>query len=176
MITIDIGGTTVRLVGVDPEGYRFENRTESVAVADGATIWSFQARRHDGTTLPIHVDVGESEHDIVVYVDGERIPVRLETERDRHVAELQRQTASARPHHTVIRAPMPGLLKEILVDVGATVTAGTPLCILEAMKMENELRSPGAFRIAAIHGEAGRPVEKGAVIIELGTIDEAGAV
>lgn len=176
MITIDVNGVSVRLSEKLRDGYRFDEPHQTTSVSDGVTLWSFHGVRADGSEIPIHVDYGLSEHDLIVYIDGEQIPVRLETDRDRHVAELQRQTATARPQVTVVRAPMPGLLKEILVEPGQRVSAGTPLCILEAMKMENELRSPGRFVIDAIHGGAGMPVEKGAVIIELGTIDEAESV
>src|SRR5687768_13659910 len=98
MITIDINGRTLTLDEKDVHGLRFTDAGDRVSVTDGTSLWSFFGERDDGTRIPIHVDVGESEHELILYIDGERIPVRLETDRDRHVAELQNQTASARPH------------------------------------------------------------------------------
>ena len=64
-----------------------------------------------------------------------------------------------------MRAPMPGLVLEVCVSDGQSVTAGTPLIILEAMKMENVLKSPqdGVVKLSSI--VKGQAVEKGDVLI-----------
>ncbi len=64
-------------------------------------------------------------------------------------------------------APMPGKVLQILVDEGGDVNAGDPLVILEAMKMENELRAPGNGRIHAIHCRTGSSVEKHQVLVTI---------
>ncbi|MDX6302901.1 MAG: propionyl-CoA carboxylase alpha chain [Nocardioidaceae bacterium] len=64
-------------------------------------------------------------------------------------------------------APMPGSVVRILVAEGDTVTAGTPLLVLEAMKMEHTITSPGDGVISALNVAAGTQVERGAVLVEM---------
>lgn len=59
-----------------------------------------------------------------------------------------------------LKAPMPGLVIDILVAPGTEVAVGTPLIILEAMKMENVLKSPTAGIVKNIAVEKGQAVEK----------------
>jgi biotin carboxyl carrier protein len=63
-------------------------------------------------------------------------------------------------HAVLVRAPMPGLIARILVEPGQTVHAGQGMIVLEAMKMENELRAVQAGRIDEIFVQTGRAVEK----------------
>lgn len=67
-----------------------------------------------------------------------------------------------------LKAPIPGLIARYLVDVGDEVTTGQPLVILEAMKMENEIRAPLAGRVEAIHVAAGETVARGTLLVEIG--------
>ena len=65
-----------------------------------------------------------------------------------------------------IKAPMPGLILEINVEVGQTVKENDPLLILEAMKMENSFLSPRNGVIKSIAVEKGHAVDKGQLLIE----------
>jgi biotin carboxyl carrier protein len=62
---------------------------------------------------------------------------------------------------------MPGLVLRLEVSVGATVRAGQGLIVLEAMKMENEIKAGLAGVVKAIHVAPGQAVEKGAPLVEL---------
>jgi biotin carboxyl carrier protein len=64
-------------------------------------------------------------------------------------------------------APIPGKVVKVHVAVGDTVTAGQPLVVLEAMKMENELTAEQAGAVTAVHVEPGRTVDTGVVLVEL---------
>jgi propionyl-CoA carboxylase alpha chain len=64
-------------------------------------------------------------------------------------------------------APMPGTVARVMVAVGEAVRAGTPLLVLEAMKMEHQLVAPQAGVVGTIHAEPGRQVEPGAVLVML---------
>lgn len=66
-----------------------------------------------------------------------------------------------------LKAPMPGLVLKILVEEGQTIAQGTPLLILEAMKMENIYKATTDATIAKILVEEGQAVEKSTVLIEL---------
>jgi pyruvate carboxylase subunit B len=65
-------------------------------------------------------------------------------------------------------APMPGLVVRVNVVVGDLVVAGQGLVVVEAMKMENELRAAAPGVVVALRAVAGTAVEKGAVLVELG--------
>lgn len=65
-----------------------------------------------------------------------------------------------------VKAPMPGLIHNILVEVGQEVKKGDQLMILEAMKMENVLKAPGAGTIQSIEVEKGNSVEKNQILIK----------
>lgn len=65
-----------------------------------------------------------------------------------------------------IKAPMPGLILDIMVEVGQEVKKGDPLMILEAMKMENVLKSSGEGVITSIEVEKGQSVEKNNILIK----------
>jgi biotin carboxyl carrier protein len=65
-----------------------------------------------------------------------------------------------------IKAPMPGLILEISVEVGQTVKENDPLLILEAMKMENSFLSPRDGVIKSIAVEKGNAVDKGQLLVE----------
>jgi len=66
-----------------------------------------------------------------------------------------------------IKAPMPGLVLEILVSEGQTIQKGESVLILEAMKMENVIKAAGDGIIKSITVQKGNPVEKNQVLIEL---------
>ena len=66
-----------------------------------------------------------------------------------------------------LRAPMPGFVLEVLVEVGDEVSAGQPLMKLEAMKMEHTIRSGGAGVIAEIHFTPGDTVEADAHLLQI---------
>jgi biotin carboxyl carrier protein len=64
-------------------------------------------------------------------------------------------------------APMPGLVLDVMVKVGDEITDGTPLLILEAMKMENVLKAEGDGVIKSIAVTKGDAVEKKQLLIEI---------
>lgn len=64
-----------------------------------------------------------------------------------------------------LKAPMPGMIREILVQEGEEVSAGSKLLILEAMKMENVLKAASAGRVKSIRVKPSENVEKGHVLI-----------
>jgi pyruvate carboxylase subunit B len=65
---------------------------------------------------------------------------------------------------------MPGLVVRVSVAVGDTVSAGQGLVVVEAMKMENELRASAAGVVTAVLAVPGHVVEKGALLVELGPL------
>lgn len=74
--------------------------------------------------------------------------------------------SSASAKLTVLKAPMPGLVVDWFVKEGDTVQAGDKLLILEAMKMENVIKSTGEGVIKKLHAAKGVAVEKNQLLIE----------
>ena len=95
--------------------------------------------------------------------------VSIEDERSRHIRNLDR-AGNAASGGAVIKAPMPGLVVRIPVSPGDQVAAGAGLLVLEAMKMENELKAHAAGVVTAVRVTAGQAVEKGQILIELGPV------
>ena len=81
-------------------------------------------------------------------------------ERALHIRSLT--SNSDRPRASpVLKAPMPGLVLRVQVEPGQTVPAGSGLVVLEAMKMENELKAAGPAVVKAVRVQAGEAVERG---------------
>ncbi|HEX8558300.1 MAG TPA: biotin/lipoyl-containing protein [Pyrinomonadaceae bacterium] len=67
-----------------------------------------------------------------------------------------------------IKAPMPGKVVRVLVEPGQAVEPGQPVVVVEAMKMQNELKSPRAGVVAELRAEAGATVNAGDVLAVIG--------
>jgi len=99
-------------------------------------------------------------------VDAGDGPVALRVEESRF-ADVRKISGlvTARRGVPDLKAPMPGLVTRVLVKPGDRVDAGTPLVVMEAMKMENELRSQGKGTVDRIHAEPGAAVEQGVILV-----------
>ncbi len=97
---------------------------------------------------------------------GLRLDLEVVDERTRHIRDLAGPGAG-RTGGGQVRSPMPGLVVRLLVEPGETVEAGAGLVVLEAMKMENELRAHGPGRVTAVLVAPGQAVEKGQPLVEL---------
>lgn len=69
---------------------------------------------------------------------------------------------------TKVTAPMPGTILDIKVAVGDTVKSGQAICVLEAMKMENDVNAPCDGKVLSINTTKGSAVETGAVLAVIG--------
>jgi biotin carboxyl carrier protein len=98
---------------------------------------------------------------------GERWEAEVLDERTRHIRSLG-AGENLRPKAEVLRAPMPGLVVRINAKPGDKVAAGSGLVVLEAMKMENELKAAAASVVKNVRVAPGEAVEKGQVLVEFG--------
>lgn len=96
---------------------------------------------------------------------GERWRVEVMDARTRHIRSLT-GTGQSKQGPARLTAPMPGLVVKVEVKEGEQVSAGAGLVVLEAMKMQNELRAPVAGVIARVLVRGGQAVEKGQVLVE----------
>ena len=141
--------------------------------------------RMDGVSDPIDVRtvggskfsvlIGTTSHALVavrdedryrILADGHELVARVETERARLLRAYAR-TLDTGPHRMEIHAPMPALIVKVEVAVGDSVKPGQGLIVLEAMKMENELKSHAEGIVKEVRAVPGKPVEKGELLLVL---------
>ena len=103
----------------------------------------------------IYQDNGDWE----VYLRGRSFNVQVEDERERRLRMAAGQTSIQKEKFT-LKAPMPGLVIDIPVNLGDEVEEGQVLLILESMKMQNELTAPRKGKITRIQAEVNDNVER----------------
>ena len=114
-------------------------------------VYECRMRNLDAAGYGVEVDVGQQVFTIKL-IDPKRL-------RSSQAAGVQTD-GSAR-----ITAPMPGKVVRVLVEVGARVEVGAGLVVVEAMKMQNEMKSPKAGTITALNAEPGATVNAGEVLV-----------
>jgi pyruvate carboxylase subunit B len=161
---VDIGGERIA-VTIDGELVRVDDEPPQSACLVGV----------DGTPVLL-VTIGDETHRAVARRDGPKGSYALWIDGRRHVAEaVDERTRAIRdlslanagpvgPRPLV--APMPGLVVRVNVAPGDRVEEGQGIVSIEAMKMENELRAPGAGTVKSVLARAGAAVEKGALLVE----------
>ena len=102
---------------------------------------------------------------IIMKINGRRYEVDIKDKMDLLLEKLGMTQATSSAVKN-ITAPMPGLILQILVEEGAEVKKGDPIMVLEAMKMENTLKSPGEGAVKNILVKAGDSVEKNQILID----------
>jgi pyruvate carboxylase subunit B len=159
---VDVGGRTIE-VEVDGEQVIVDG-TFYIATLSPVAGTPLRQLVVDGRPLVLAVNVG-GQGRWGLELHGERHDAEVVDERTRHIRSLA--SASGRPQAAaVLRAPMPGLVVRVQVDSGQQVAPGAGLVVLEAMKMENELRASATATVRTILVEPGQAVEKGQVLIE----------
>jgi pyruvate carboxylase subunit B len=97
---------------------------------------------------------------------GERVEVEVQDDRSKQIEALTGQGRKPAAGG-VVKAPMPGLVVRVEVSEGQVVEVGEGLVVVEAMKMENELRASSRGVVEHIHVSAGQRVEKGAPLVTI---------
>jgi len=119
----------------------------------------------DNRSYAVSARPGESRGAWSIRLAGRHAEAQVVDERRRAIQAMTgKNTAQQGPKP--IRAPMPGLVLRVDVEPGQAVKAGQGVVIIEAMKMENELRADAAGTVARVLVQEGSAVEKGAVLIE----------
>ncbi|MFK7948664.1 MAG: acetyl-CoA carboxylase biotin carboxyl carrier protein subunit [Saprospiraceae bacterium] len=116
-----------------------------------------------------HCELLEADYNnstTTVLVNGTKYKLKIEDEYDLLVKKMGLSIATSSKLDN-IKAPMPGLVLDIMIEVGQTIEKGTPLLILEAMKMENVLKADGEGVVKSIEITKGQAVDKGQIMIEM---------
>jgi biotin carboxyl carrier protein len=144
-----------------------------IARVDGAEIAAAELARLPGTDVR-HLLADNRSATVVAHrsgygwdlvVDGWPVRAEVVDERTRAIRAMTGQSkASTGPRP--VRAPMPGLIVRVEVAEGDHLKPGQGVVVMEAMKMENELRADGEGVVARVLVKPGQAVEKGAILVE----------
>lgn len=163
---VSIGGrdTTVE---IGPEGVRIEG-VDAVVAAELLEVPGSPIRllRVGDAVYEVIARRGSQRGAYTVALGGVRLNAEALDQRGRALRALSAATTT-RHGPEPIRAPMPGLVTRVLVAAGDAVRAGDSIVVMEAMKMENELRAKSDGKVRAVAVTPGTAVEKGMVLVEL---------
>ena len=157
-----MGGRVLR-IEVHGQGPRYAVTLDGRALEVDAreTSSGFTSLIVDGASHEAGVEAREGGYSVLL--EGCVLDVLLEEAGGAgRVAPRHAAAAAAR-----VTAPMPGRLVKVLVEVGQEVAEGQGLVVMEAMKMENELRAPRAGRVKEIHARERQAVDSGALLVVL---------
>jgi biotin carboxyl carrier protein len=150
----------------EPVEVREEGATYRVTVGDTTLV--VDARQPVPGVLSLLVDgacwraeVAREEDGWVVIVDGERHAVILEEEA-RFQAHAGKPAAAG---GQTLRSPMPGKISHVAVERGSAVQPGDTVLVIEAMKMENEIKASVAGAVREVRVTVGQPVNAGDVLV-----------
>lgn len=131
--------------------------------ATGVTTWSLVP---EGGGPQHQIDIEGALPDLRVSLpSGDLLPIKLEDARAAAIAAEARRPAQKGPAE--LRAPMPGKVVKVLCKPGDTVQAGQGVVIIEAMKMENELRAPRDGVVQELRAAEGQSVDGSTVLVTL---------
>jgi biotin carboxyl carrier protein len=160
---VEVGGRKVQIAvrrAGDGFAISIDGRTHHVDVARiGAHTLSLilDSRRPADATVTADRATGQ----LTVHVGGTEVPVSVNGRR----RALRRDDRHARSGPQRVTAPMPGKVVRVPVAVGDDVRARQPVVVVEAMKMENELRAGRDGTVAEIHAREGMSVDAGALLV-----------
>jgi biotin carboxyl carrier protein len=101
--------------------------------------------------------------DVGAIASGHRSYVKVESERMRAASAAKK--AGGGGSEKLVKSPMPGRVVKVMAEIGQDIAAGTPLLVVEAMKMENEVKAKAAGKVAEIFVKAGDTVEANAKLV-----------
>ncbi len=111
------------------------------------------------------IDINVESKSATIKIEKSIFEIELKDKMDMLLEKMGIANLDA-PQVNDMKAPMPGLILDILVEPGQEVKKGDQLLILEAMKMENVLKAPGDGTVASIEIVKGNSVEKGQILIK----------
>ena len=160
------------VIGVDGKEYEVEVSTNKVVTVKGNNspigIQSVDTDTYSVLidNISTHVTARQTNSGFEVLLGSTLVDVIVETERDRLLKRYATSfTTTSRRYE--VHAPMPALVVRVEVAVGDEVKDGQGLVILEAMKMENEIKSHQSGRVKEIYVSQGKPVDKGELLMLL---------
>ncbi len=139
-----------------------EPHTVNIENAGGTSLYSLLV---DNSSYEVHVEEREGTYRVLLL--GQRYDIRVEDEGTRRVSRARKAAQPSEDAVIVLKSPIPGLIFDVLVTEGQPVKQGDILVIVEAMKMENELRAPRDGVVKATFIVPGDSVDKGQPLVTL---------
>jgi biotin carboxyl carrier protein len=130
--------------------------------------------QHVGPSMFSVIRNGKSHRVLILKEDRENGTVRMRIGAKTYTVKLQDEQTKmlktlgldkAAMKVSEIKAPMPGMVLNILIKPGDAVKKNDPILVLEAMKMENVIKAPGDAVVKAVPAEKGKAVEKGQLLV-----------
>jgi acetyl/propionyl-CoA carboxylase alpha subunit len=153
-------------VSIEPEGVRYEDEPPvhgELSDIEGSPVRMVKLGTH---VYRVVADKRQGRGRYTLWVDGYRFEAEALDERTRAIRDLSAANAAPTGPAPIV-APMPGLIVRVNVSIGDHVEAGQGLVVMEAMKMENELRATAAGTVSGVQVTPGTAVEKGALLVSL---------
>lgn len=168
MYSITINGSAVTKTNIKINGTNFEGTLNEKAVA-GSFIkindYQFHLIYNNASFNVDVVKLNPEEKALVIKVNSVKFNLQLKDKYDELLHSLGLDNLATKKISDV-KAPMPGMVLNVLVQEGVDVKKGDALIVLEAMKMENILKSPSDGTIKKIIAIKGKAVEKNEVLIQ----------
>jgi biotin carboxyl carrier protein len=169
-IDVEIGGRrrAVTIERLSPVRFRVvvDGQPQTIdAVRSGEFGMSILVDPEGRVSREVQVAPGGTRGTVLASLDGRTVPVTIDGRRTR--LSSGDTTGDAGGDQAIV-APMPGRVVRVLVGPGDEVAARQGVVVVEAMKMENELRAPRAGRVKEIAVAAGASVEAGRVLVVIG--------
>ena len=121
----------------------------------------------DGTSYTANLLAADfDKKQLTLSINGNKYQVSIEDAYDLLVKKMGLSVGDQQKIKNV-KAPMPGLILDILIEPGQSIAKGDQLLILEAMKMENVLKADGEGIVKSVETQKGDAVEKGQILIEM---------
>ena len=146
-------------------------------------VWEVDGKKFDLDILPLkkgafHVldgiksyrvqmlDLDTDTKEMKFQINGQEFTVAIEDDHTQLLKQMGIQLRSTN-HDNEIKAPMPGMVLDVLVADGQQIKKGDPVLVLEAMKMENILKSPGDGVVKSVTASKGDTVKKNQTLMML---------
>jgi len=164
MIEVEISGFGKKNVTVNKEG--------NTVILDDIS-WNIEKKEHNifiisGNNKLFEAFLTSIDTDrkkMTWQINGQYLEIKITSSIDKLLSDLGISTIGKLKVNE-IKAPMPGLIRKILIHPGDILDPGSPVLILEAMKMENIIKSPPIeVKVKKVMVEEGKTVEKGSVMI-----------
>ncbi len=161
---VEVHGTRHE-VEVGPDGVTYDGERVQASLTDVAGSPVRQVTIGD-TVHRVMVRRGVTRGQYTLVLGGHRYAIDALDERTRTIRDLTAATGGSTGPAPLV-APMPGMIVQVSVAIGDVVVAGQGLIVMEAMKMENELRATGPGTVTAVRVIPGTAVQKGVILVEL---------
>ena len=160
--------STPSSIFVEIKGKRFEISTNSIEHhnVDEAGSGYFIVKDNNSTYHIQLMDFNFFSGHCTIKIDGELKEIKILRDIDIRIEKMGLNASHSKKQKNIV-SPMPGLVTNIKVTPGDHVEKGTPLIILEAMKMENVISAPHDAVVKSIHVKTGQAVERGFPLVEL---------